>query len=317
MGTFILMFKNVFIFVALAIPGFILAKSKMVTQDKTVSISKIITYVGVPFLILDSTIRMDFSGDALTVLIIAGVLSVVVTALGFLATNPITKGFSDIKKRGVARFAMFSSNNGFLGIPLARAVFGVSSPVVAVVVIANVLSNILFYAFGTYLISGDKNKISVKNILLNPLLIAFILGVIINVTGANNYVPEITTYTGYMSSIVTPLSMILLGLKMGAVDFKELIVSKNMYYVSSIKLIAFPVIVIGIMLIVHQFIVTIPYEILMGLFIAFSMPTASVTTTFADQFNSDTKGAVAYTLGTTILSILTISILYYLLTLVI
>jgi hypothetical protein len=28
MGTFILMFKNVFIFVALAIPGFILAKSK-------------------------------------------------------------------------------------------------------------------------------------------------------------------------------------------------------------------------------------------------------------------------------------------------
>ncbi len=316
MDTFILMFKNVFIFVALAVPGFILAKSKMISQDKTVSISKIITYVGVPFLILDSTIRMDFSGDALTVLIIAGVLSIIVTALGFFATNPITKGFSDVKKRGVARFAMFSSNNGFLGIPLARAVFGVTSPVVAVVVIANVLSNILFYAFGTYLISGDKNKISIKNILLNPLLIAFILGMVINLTGVNNYVPEISTYTGYLSSIVTPLSMILLGLKMGAVDFKELIKSKNMYYVASIKLIAFPVIVMAILIAVNQF-VAIPYALLMGLFIAFSMPTASVTTTFADQFDSDTKGAVAYTLGTTLMSILTISILYYLLTLII
>ena len=142
MGTFILMFKNVFIFVALAIPGFILAKSKMVTQDKTVSISKIITYVGVPFLILDSTIRMDFSGDALTVLIIAGVLSVVVTALGFLATNPITKGFSDIKKRGVARFAMFSSNNGFLGIPLAMAVFGTTSLVLPIIIVYNIINNV-------------------------------------------------------------------------------------------------------------------------------------------------------------------------------
>ena len=315
MGTFILMFKNVFIFVALAIPGFILAKSKMIPQDKTVSISKIITYVGVPFLILDSTIRMDFGGDTLIVLIIAGVLSLVVTSLAFFATKPLTTGFDDVKRWGVARFAMFSSNNGFLGIPLARAVFGVSD-VLSVVVIANVLSNILFYAFGTYLISGDKNKISVKNILLNPLLIAFILGVIINLTGANNYLPEITTYTGYLSSIVTPLSMILLGLKMGAVDFKELIKNKNMYYVSSIKLIAFPVIVIGVLVAVHQFI-QIPYAIIMGLFIAFSMPTASVCTTFADQFNSDTKGAVAYTLSTTILSILTISVLYAILTIII
>ena len=126
MGTFLLMFKNVFIFVALTIPGFILAKSKMVTQDKTVSISKTITYVGVPFLILDNTISMNFKGNAITVILLAGVLSLVITAVAFFATNPITKGFDDIKKRGVARFAMFSSNNGFLGIPLARVMFGVS-----------------------------------------------------------------------------------------------------------------------------------------------------------------------------------------------
>ncbi len=315
MDTFILMFKNVFIFVALTIPGFILAKSKMVTQDKTVSISKTITYVGVPFLILDNTISMSFKGDALTVILLAGILSLVITAVAFFATNPITKGISDVKKRGVARFAMFSSNNGFLGIPLARVMFGVSD-ILSVVVITNVLSNILFYAFGTYLISGDKNKISIKNILLNPLLIAFCLGLIINLTGVGVAVSEISTYTGYLSSIVTPLSMILLGMKMGAVNFKELIISRRMYYVASIKLLAFPVIVTAILVGLSQ-VIPIPYALIMGLFISFAMPTASVTTTFADQFNSDTKGAVEYTLGTTILSILTISVLYALLKLII
>ena len=135
MSTFILMFKNVFIFVALTIPGFILAKSKMVTQDKTVSISKTITYVGVPFLILDNTISMSFQGDALTIILLAGILSLVITTVAFFATSPITKGFDDIKKRGVARFAMFSSNNGFLGIPLARVMFGVSD-ILSVVVIS-------------------------------------------------------------------------------------------------------------------------------------------------------------------------------------
>ena len=110
--------------------------------------------------------------------------------------------------------------------------------------------------------------------------------------------------------------MILLGMKMGAVNFKELIVSKNMYYVASIKLIAFPVIVTALFVAFSQFI-SIPSALIMGLFISFAMPTASVTTTFADQFNSDTKGAVEYTLGTTILSILTISVLYAILTLLI
>ena len=48
---------------------------------------------------------------------------------------------------------------------------------------------------------------------------------------------------------------------------------------------------------------------------AFAMPTAGLASTFADGFNGDTENAVAFTLGTTILSILTIPTLYWLLNL--
>jgi predicted permease len=305
------MFKNVFIFVALAIPGFILAKSKMVTQDKTVSISKIITYVGVPFLILDSTIRMDFSGDALTVLIIAGVLSVVVTALGFFATNPITKGFSDIKKRGVARFAMFSSNNGFLGIPLAQAVFG-NSPATTFLIVLNILTNIFMFTVGVYLISGDKGAINVKKAFLSPVLISFLLGVAFNLLGVKNLLPEISDYTSYFSAIVTPLSMTILGIKMASIKFPAMFKCKDMYGVSIFKLLIVPILASTIMLLL-KLLNVVDVQMLLGFFVAFATPTASLSSTFADQYGGDTESAVYCTLGSTVFCVATIPILYGLL----
>ncbi len=53
---------------------------------------------------------------------------------------------------------------------------------------------------------------------------------------------------------------------------------------------------------------------MLAFFIAFSMPTAGLASSFADAFQGDTEGAVTYTLGTTILSALTIPLLYFALT---
>ena len=54
---------------------------------------------------------------------------------------------------------------------------------------------------------------------------------------------------------------------------------------------------------------------ILGFFVAFAMPTAGLASTFADTFDGDTENAVAMTLGTTILSILTIPALYWLISL--
>jgi predicted permease len=52
-------------------------------------------------------------------------------------------------------------------------------------------------------------------------------------------------------------------------------------------------------------------------FIAFAVPTASLAPTFADQFGGDTNASVACTLGSTILSVITIPVLFYLLNLLV
>ena len=248
--------------------------------------------------------------------LLSAVACIVLTVIVFFITAPLTAKEKNDKTRGMMRFAMTFSNNGFLGIPLAMAVFGATHVVVSIVIILNILNNIIIFTLGLLLISGDKTKINFKKAFLNPVLIAFIVGLILNLVGIKNLIPQITTYSDHLKNIVTPLSMIILGIKLADVPFKSLFTSKSGYYVSAIKLIVVPIlaVLLGFAL---KLVFSLSNEIVMGFFIGFAMPTAGLATTFADQFNGDTKNSVIYTLGSTIFSVITIPILYFLLNLII
>ena len=51
----------------------------------------------------------------------------------------------------------------------------------------------------------------------------------------------------------------------------------------------------------------------LGVFISSAMPTAGLASAFADQYNGDSENAVILTLGTTIVSTVTIPVLYWIL----
>ncbi len=316
MSAFFSMLSNVLIFVALAVPGFILAKTKLVTTKQSSSLSKVLIYVGVPFLIFNSTIKIDLNSNALTVILFSALISILYMFFWFFLTKPTTCFIKDFKTQGIARFSIFSSNNGFLGIPLATAVFTTAPLVVTSVVITNIVTNVVMYSLGIYLISCDKNTISVKKMLLNPCLIAFLLAIILNLLKICNYLPQIATYSNYLSAMVTPISMIIIGLKLGSIPILNIFKNKKTYYVALFKLIVVPTLLTAILLIVNEFL-PMPNELILGLFVAFAMPTASMGTTFADNYNGDTQSAVCFTLGTTALSVITIPTLYYILTLLI
>ena len=50
-------------------------------------------------------------------------------------------------------------------------------------------------------------------------------------------------------------------------------------------------------------------DFILGAFISFATPTAGLASTFSDTHDGDTESAVAFTLGSTILSIITIPLL--------
>ena len=307
-----IMTRNVLVFVALAIPGFILVKTKLIKQEQSGVLSAILMYVGIPFLILNSMLNnVKFDVGTLGLMGSAAAVGIGYTLVMFFLSKPLTKMEKEEKTKGIMRFCMTFPNNGFLGIPLAMAVFGAGAKEVLVVIIINIINNVSMYAFGVCLISRDRKSINLKKIFLNPALIAFALGVILNLLKVKDYVPEVGTYTSHFSNMVTPVSMTVLGMKMGSVNFSGLLKSWRMYYVSLWKLVLFPMaLVVGLFLLSQGW---IAYSALMGMFIAFAMPTAGLASTFSDKFNGDTENAVAFTLGTTLLSIVTIPLLYALL----
>ena len=316
MDALIVMLKNVALFILLAVPGFILTKAKVLREKDSGVLSKLLMYVGVPFLVFSGTVdKVEFTKDMTVLLVTVFLIGVVYTFFFFFLSAPFSAFEKDEKKRGMIRFAAVFSNNGFLGIPLALSVFG-NGPVLTMVIVLNVLTNVLMNTLGVYLVSGDVSRIRPKKVLLNPVLIAFLLGNLVNLTGIVKSVPELSTYSGHFSGIVTPISMTVVGIKLASIRFGTLLKSRRNYYVSLMKLILCPVLIVGILLLIRLLFPSflIGKDAVLAFFIAFSMPTAGLASSFADAFQGDAEGAVIYTLGTTILSALTIPLLYFALT---
>lgn len=316
MEALLSMFKNVVLFVALAVPGYLLVKTKMLNAAHSGVLSKLLMYVGMPFLILSGTVNnISFNKELILTVITVAAIGIAFTFAMFFVSKPVSAMEKGEKTNGMMRFCMTFSNNGFLGIPLAVAVFGANSPVMTVLVILNIITNILMYTLGIYLVSGDASKISLKKAFLNPVLIAFIIGIVLNLLKVNTYVPEISTFSSHFSGLVTPLSMTILGMKMAEIKFTSLFQSWRMYYVCALKLVVFPCVIVALLLAVKQIFSVGMFDanVILGFFIAFAMPTAGLASTFADGFGGDTENAVSMTLGTTVLSILTIPVLYWIL----
>lgn len=314
MDALVVMLKNVIVFVLLAVPGLLLVKTKLMGAEQSGVLSKLLLYIAMPFLIVSSTLGLSFNGELLKTSLISAVIGIGYTFLWLLFTKWLTAKETEEKKRGMMRFCILFTNNGFLGIPLATAVFLDKPLVITCVIIINIISNALMYTVGVYLISGDKSTVSAKKALANPILIAFVIGLLLNVCKVKEFLPEVSTYTGYLGNMVTPLSMIILGMKLGGVKFSSLFTKWETYYVSAFKLIVMPLLIVGITLLLDLWLGT-GEELVLGVFVAFGLPTAALSTTFADHTGGDTENAVVYTLGSTVLSVATIPLLYGLISL--
>ena len=313
MEEFITMLRNVLMFVALAVPGFILVKGKMLKPEQSGVLSKLLMYLALPFMIFSGIVeKLTFNKETLVTLGVVALIGIGVVLFMFFISAPLVKMQKNKKTAGMMRFCAVFANNGFLGIPLAAAVFGADHPVFTVLIVLNIINNVLMYTLGAYLTTGDKKNISVKKAFLNPVLVAFVLGCLCNVLGVANKVGEVKTFSNHFSNIVTPISMTIIGMKLGAISFKSLFSSSKLYYVSLLKLVVFPIVVTAAMFALRLLPLGIDMKnIILGVFVAFSMPTAGLAATFADEFGGDTENAVIFTLGTTVLSVITIPTLYW------
>ena len=337
---------SVLLLLAMAIPGFIVIKTKVVKASVISGFAAVLLYVSQPFLSLRSFLQVEYTKEIAINLLEVFAASLVFQAVLFVVMWLILRrqfddlietekfkaqGFfngesgveldykslpDDVKKsaRGRAyRMMVLTStfgNVGFFGIPILQVLFSdpsVAAPAIAYASMYVVTMNLMFWTVGAYVITGDKQFISIKKAILNPQTITLVVAIPLFFGGITMTdivscpVPQIATAINYLADSTAPLSMIILGMRFALVPLRDVFTNWRVYVSSAIKLIIFPILAWAVL-------IPIPMDPLMKmvLIILSGMPSATFNLNLAEMFNGDQKNAANSILFSTLFSMLTI-----------
>ncbi|MBE7089215.1 MAG: hypothetical protein E7362_00215 [Clostridiales bacterium] len=319
--SFLNVLITVFALVLLAVPGFVLVKTKILSPKADAPISALVLYGCQPVMVFMSFQKTAFTPEiAMNMLIVAGLafaVQLVMVGLMYL----IIRNKSNDAKLNCVRFASVFSNCGYMGLPFLQALFSGGAFMGEIVIYGGIVIatfNILMWSIGIYMITGDKKQMSIKKAVLNPTVIGLILGIVVFLAvqtplinlvqeGTTEYllVSKIVQSLNFVSDTVTPLSMIVVGIKLAGVNLKELFLDKWSYVACGCKLVLMSLIA---MLIVAFLPISVVAKY--AVFFCLSMPSATGTVMFAVNFGGDGKSASVIVLLTTVLSIITIPLMY-------
>jgi predicted permease len=292
MNTGMILLQQIAVMFILMGIGFCMFRRKMITVQGTADIGKILLYVAVPAVIINSFCIERTAENTAALLhsaVIAGIGMFTAVLLSYLIFG---------RKDGISCFSSAFSNAGFIGIPLVQAVLG--SNAVFFISVMIVLINALQWTFGVFTMTGDRSVMSPKKIVHNPIVIAVGIGLIIYCTGFQ--LPDlISDVFSLISGLNTPLAMIVSGVYLAESDLVKMLKKKQIYIVSLIRLVLIPLTTI----LVFKLIPFGSQEIKLAIMIAAACPVGSNAAIFAQVYGKDSTEAVEQVCMSTILCLVT------------
>lgn len=311
------MLIKVVILVALAAPGFIMRKIKMIPDGTSKGLGNILLYVGIPFLILENFQGVEYSPDILRGILMAFALSVIAHCLIILVAKLVFRKDPDEARRRAAIVSSVFSNCGFLGIPILLLMLPESPEAVIYAVIYNAVFDYLLFTYGIYEMSGDRRFVKAKKAVLNPITVILVIALPLFFAGVDlgEVSPEIMDAVGMLGGLCTPLAMLIMGINLAEMSLKEIFLNWRMYVVAALKLIVAPLLMFGLVSLVGL-VYPISRTLKAAMIIMAAMPTATITIAFRENYRPDSKDCSAHVLGTTLFSVVEIPVLAILISLI-
>lgn len=276
--------------------GFVLGKLGILKKDALSQMSKALLCVVSPTIIINTLLGERRTVETVRGLLISGAVLVVTYVLNMVLAQLLFRKESR-DDRGVLRFATIYGNTGFMGVPLIQSVLGSAGMLPTVVSLA--VFAISTWTHGNVLIGGRK-QLSVKKALLNPGVVGFGIALILFALQVKLPGPVMQA-VGYVSSLNTPLAMIIIGAQMSAVNFRELFQDWRVYVVSALKLFAVPAVTMLVMLPLK-----LDPVVFMAVTILAACPVAGATSLFSQLNGKDPSLAARMVTLSTIFSIITL-----------
>lgn len=216
--AFLQTFVNVVMIVVLAVPGYLLRKTKLFPDKAASILAVLLLYISQPFLMMSSLFNKEFRASMLVnfawVLFFAVALQLIVY---FAAKLLFCKEKNEAARRACVA-SSYLGNVGFMGIPVMQMLFPGNDEMVLYTVVYNIAFNAMTWTLGVFAITGDKKRINPLKIVLNPPTIAVIVA--LPFFFLNVHIPEqVMTPIGYLGNMTLPLSMIILGVRLADMHF--------------------------------------------------------------------------------------------------
>ena len=309
MPAFLITLISVGILLASAVPGYLFIKCKMVKEDFIPGVSKILVYICQSAIAIYSFANIEFSLEALRNM---GIFSLFVILLHVAVLLAVYFAFGGAKKRAVYGIVTVSStfaNCTFFGIPIIEALLPEAAEgLIVYAAIYSLIMNIIGWTVGAALISGNTKYISLKKVFLNPATISTGIAFLIFLFGIN--IPEtLLSSITIMGKMATPLSMLVLGMRLACIDLRSIFCDKKLYISTLIKQFAMPLAAFAMI-----FFIPLDSGIKSSFYILAACPTASVVLAFSEMLESGQKEASGAILLSTILSIVSLPLMVLLMT---
>ena len=237
MGTVaFLTFQKVAMLIAMISIGIIMRKSKKLPENAGKIMSTLCAFVFCPaynIRNLSKNVTVATIGDKLSLLGIGAVMIILMILVAKLLARWLGKDDFD---RRCLTYAFTVSNYGYFGYPVVEGVFG--SAALGDMIVFAIPTTIATYTWG-YLLFNRDGKLTLKKILLTPMIIAVATGVTIGLTGIK--LPSfLNDVINGAAGCMSPVSMLLAGFVLGGLPFKKLFVGAKAYFYSAIRLLLLP-----------------------------------------------------------------------------
>lgn len=287
--------------------GVLCSKLRILDEHACGALNKLVLYICGPMLILYSVqnVQFDFGvADVLKLLLYGVLFNLLTVILGFTFSRLIC-GKKPV--RGVFSLVTAFGNVVFMGIPVVSALYGDGA--VFLLSICAIPFNFFLFTIGIMLIPGGdaKQPIPWKKVLYNPSLFAVILALFLFFLRPQ-LPTAVTEIMRYLSQMVVPLSMLLIGAALGRMTLKTVFGNGLSYLVCVVKLLVVPV----IFFLVFRYIIR--DELILGLLtVMAAMPAASISPILCAEYGGDSDFASRCVFLTTLLSLATVPAMVWLL----
>ena len=288
--------NQVIIMFLLSVCGYVLYKKKFISYDTCSQMSGILVKVIMPLIIIEQ-LSIPFNQKTLTDLSLSFLLS----GLAYMIAIIVSKILFN-KNTVIEQCSIVFSNSAFMGIPLVTSILGTNALIYLIPFI--ILFNILTWTYGIKVLE-PSTKLHFKQLINNPVIIGFIIGVLLFFLNIPLHY-SIQKSLNYLTSLNTPLAMIILGCYVAQLNFKQVEFNTKMVFVILGRLIIVPL----INFLIFIYLIPINNPVLkMTVLIASSCPVAASVAMFSQLFNKDFKLAASYVSITTIISMITLPII--------